>query len=163
MRMTLNPYPDQPQQKEVKVPEGPKHTFFPAEADVPDWLLAVEPVGTDSFMQSIKFKYPVDVFETENCFYVFPRGVGAIPVLIQTTAHNCRTLAAGKNVYVATGTLVIMGDMFERSMVPKPLGWTELSAKKKFEINFFSVADLFFVGMIMVGFLGLFLGLPHHS
>lgn len=74
---------------------------FPAGADVPSWLVAVDPMMPGASFQSLVFVVPVQVFEASDDYLVVPQrhpGEHDVQAIMHLSAHGCRLYAPAKRV-----------------------------------------------------------------
>lgn len=75
-------------------------TRFAAGADVPEWLIAIEPANPRAHMRSMRFQSPVIVYEMHDRFLVLQDFLGEGHAMLAVDASNCRIYAASKPVYL---------------------------------------------------------------
>lgn len=90
-------------------------TQFRMGADVPEWLLTLEPRTAQSKKENFRFMVDVDVIETEQVFVVVPRVFGPYSGMIDTSGVvDCDMFAPGKPTRMANQLM----DVFARGVVP---------------------------------------------
>lgn len=83
--------------------EPTTRTTFKMGADVPEWLLSIDPTGPDSRKGSFRFGTDVDVFDTPDWFLIFPISIhqAGPRIFDDEGTSGCNVNAASKPVWIA--------------------------------------------------------------
>lgn len=82
---------------------------------VPEWLLAIEPMGPQANRGAFRFAVDVDIIDTPDFFVVVPTMAGSYPgILDMQDTHGCKVLAASKLVRFA----LVQDCVFEETVGP---------------------------------------------
>lgn len=79
-------------------------THYPAGADVPDWLIAVEPGEPGAVFESLKFMGPAIVVDLPDRYLVFSPDLQQPPPTLHIIGGANRVYAAAKPVHLVQGT-----------------------------------------------------------
>ena len=97
----------------------PRVTSFKMGADIPEWLLVLNPIGPNATRKFWRFGCDIDVFETEDYFLLFPtsRLLATPRIFDDEGTFGNEATAAGKPVWIAQLRSVIFATHAETAQL----------------------------------------------